>query len=150
MSLFSSIGKALGAGLKTVGNIVNKIPGASVALKAIPGLGTAATVASVAGAIGGIAKPAVKTAARVIPGKGVLGKAATVGIATTAYNVGSSTRPVYDQNGTLIGYRPHRRRMNFGNVKAAKRAGRRIKGTIKLLNQLEKSLPHKIVHRRAK
>jgi len=146
MSLWSSIK----AGLSTAAKVVSKIPGASVALKAIPGLGQAATIASVAGAIGSIARPAVKTAARVIPGKGIVGKAATVGIATTAYQTGKATSPVYDQAGNLVGYQHKRRRMNYGNVKAARRAGRRIKGTIKLLHTLEKSLPHKVVHRRSK
>lgn len=42
-----------------------------------------------------------------------------------------------------------RRRMNFGNAKAARRAIRRIKGTRKLLQDIEKQLPRRTVTRRA-
>lgn len=150
MSLWSSIGKAFTSGIKTISNAATKVP----FLRAVPGLGTVANVASAATVIGSLTAKTAKTAGRVIPGKGLVGKAATVGIASTAYGVGKSSgqamAPVYDGQGQLIGYKPKRRRMNYGNVKAAKRAGRRIKGTIKLLHNLEKSLPHKVVHRRSK
>jgi hypothetical protein len=43
-----------------------------------------------------------------------------------------------------------RRRMNFGNAKAARRAIRRIKGTRKLLQDIEKQLPRRTVRSRAK
>lgn len=51
--------------------------------------------------------------------------------------------------GGYSGYLP-RRHMNFANVKAARRAGRRIEGAIRLLRGLEKQLPHKIVHVKGK
>lgn len=43
-----------------------------------------------------------------------------------------------------------RRRMDYGNVKAAKRAIRRIKGTRKLLQDIERQLPRKTVQRRSR
>lgn len=43
--------------------------------------------------------------------------------------------------------RPKRRRMNYGNAKAAKRAIRRIKGTRKLLQDIEKQLPRRAAPR---
>lgn len=42
-----------------------------------------------------------------------------------------------------------RRRMNYGNAKAARRAIRRIKGTRKLLQDIEKQLPRRTVRSRA-
>lgn len=146
MSLWTTLTGAV----KSAASAITKVPGLATVAKAIPGLGTAATVASVVGAVSSAGRVGVKTAARVIPGKGLVQKAATVGAVTTAYQVGQSTSPVYDQAGNLVGYTQRRRRMNYGNVKAAKRAGRRIRGTIKLLHNLEKSLPHKVVHRRSK
>jgi signal transduction histidine kinase/DNA-binding response OmpR family regulator len=41
-----------------------------------------------------------------------------------------------------LGLGGHRRRMNYMNIKAARRAGRRVSGAIRLLNSLKKSLPH--------
>lgn len=35
-----------------------------------------------------------------------------------------------------------RRRMNVGNARAARRAAARVKGTIRMLERLKKSLPH--------
>jgi len=144
MSLFGGIAKFA----KSAIGAITKTPLLGAVVKSIPGLGTAATIASVAGAIGG----GVKTASKVIPGRGVLGKAATVGIATTAYQAGKGatpTQPVYDQAGNLVGYQRKRRRMNYANPKAVRRAARRIKGFVKLYHRVEKSLPHKVVHRRS-
>lgn len=145
MSLFSSVAKLAKSAIGTI----SKTPLLGAVVKSIPGLGTAATIASVAGALGGGAVKTVKTVGKVIPGGSTLGKVATVGAVTTAYNVGSSTTPVYDQAGNLVGYQRRRRRMNYANPKAAKRAGRRIKGFLKLMHQVEKSLPHRTVHRRS-
>jgi hypothetical protein len=44
--------------------------------------------------------------------------------------------------GHLHGMGGHRRKMNYMNIKAARRAGRRVSGAIRLLHTLEKSLPH--------
>jgi len=64
------------------------------------------------------------------------GRAAVIG-ATTAAGVDI----LLDEFGNPI--RPRRRRMNFGNARAAKRAVRRIKGTQKLLKDIEKLLPRR-------
>ena len=129
MSLVSSIKNAAKSVLRS--KLVSK---AAPFLKAIPGVGTALTAASLVSAARGAVSAGSK-AVRAIPGKGVI-----AGAATGAYLA-------YDANGNPITRR--RRRMNYMNVKAAKRAGRRVKGAIKLLRNLEKSLPHRTVHRRA-
>lgn len=147
MSLLSSLVKL---GKKAVKTVISSPIGGAV-LKAVPGLGTAATVASVASAVGGLGVKTARTAGRVIPGSGVTGKLATVGVATGAYQVGKSAgTPVMNQSGDVIMYRPKRRRMNYMNIKAAKRAGRRVAGAIRTLKKLEKSLPHRTVHSRAR
>lgn len=46
------------------------------------------------------------------------------------------------------GRRKRRRRIDYGNMKAARRAIRRIKGTRKLLQEIERQLPKRTVHRR--
>jgi len=74
---------------------------------------------------------AVRTAARTPVGRAVIGGATAGAVVDVAF----------DEFGNPI--RPRRRRMNFGNAKAAKRAVRRIKGTQKLLKDIEKLLPRR-------
>jgi hypothetical protein len=50
--------------------------------------------------------------------------------------------------GGSSGYLP-RRHINVANVKALRRAGRRMEGFLKLAHKIEKQLPHKIVHVKA-
>jgi len=120
MSLWTSITSA-----------VKKVA-APILTKAIPGLGTASIAYDVASALGSAGKATVKTV-RAVPGKGIIaGGAVGAGLA----GMGGGERRKY-------------RRMNYANGKAAMRAVRRIKGTRKLLQKIEKQLPHRTVHRRS-
>lgn len=65
-----------------------------------------------------------------------VGRAVIAGATTAA-----AVDIVLDEFGNPV--RARRRRMNFGNAKAAKRAVRRIKGTQKLLKDIEKLLPRR-------
>ena len=55
---------------------------------------------------------------------------------------------IFDEFGNPV--RRRRRRMNFGNARAAKRAIRRIKGTQKMLKDIEKLLPRRSAPRRSR
>ena len=68
-------------------------------------------------------------------GRAVVGTAAVAGVADI----------VFDEFGQPV--RRRRRRMNFGNAKAARRAIRRIKGTQKMLKDIEKLLPRRAASR---
>lgn len=83
----------------------------------------------------GVAGRAIGGAARTPVGRAVIAGA------TTAAGVDI----LVDEFGNPI--RPRRRRMNFGNAKAARRAIRRIKGTRKLLQDIEKQLPRRAAPR---
>lgn len=48
------------------------------------------------------------------------------------------------------GYLPGRRHMNPGNAKAARRAIRRITSVRKMLHSIERQLPHRVVHAKAR
>lgn len=85
--------------------------------------------------------PAATVAGRVIPslGRVLTGRAATAGA------VGFAAGQLFDAAGNPV---PKRRRMNFGNAKAARRAIRRIKGVRRLLKSIEDQLPRRPAPRR--
>jgi hypothetical protein len=140
MSIFSSIGKALG---KVAKKVVK-----SPALAMIPGpVGALAKL----GVVGGGAAAAVKLSTskalavvpKVIPGKGLLKTGAAIAGGTIAGEA------IYDAAGNLVGYKQRRRRMNPLNPKAARRAIRRVKSVRKMLHNIEKQLPKQKCTRRA-
>ena len=96
--------------------------------KAIPGLGAASLAYDAA-------KMAKKGAAKVraLPGKGVIAGGGA-GYAAASYTRGEG-KP--------------RRRINYANGKAASRAIRRVKGTMKMLKRIEKMLPTRTVRSRS-
>lgn len=49
-------------------------------------------------------------------------------------------RPVFDANGQVVGCTPTRRRMNPMNARAATRAARRLRGTMKFMKRIEKAV----------
>ncbi len=57
--------------------------------------------------------------------------------------------PVYDKMGQLIGYRKKRRSMNYGNVKALRRADRRMSGFVKTARSALKHTNYKVVSKSA-
>lgn len=129
MSMWTSFTKAV-RGVASAGL-------AKLGLKAIPGVGAALTAYDLAKMAGKVTRGGSR-AVRAIPGKGY--------IAAGAAGAYAGSR---SGGGTMIdGQYRKRRRMNYANVKAANRAIRRIKGTRKLLQKIEKQLPHKIVHSR--
>jgi hypothetical protein len=156
MSLFSSIGKALsniaapflGASklAQPVLQTVSKVPLLGTALKAIPGIGTAVTVGSIAlpAITAALKKPAVSAAGKVIAG--VAGGAAA-GAAVQHFTSNGMVPAGYHVSKTS-GRIVRNRRMNVCNMKAARRATRRIKGARKALQRIEKALPHRTTHHR--
>lgn len=83
----------------------------------------------------------VGVAGRVLP---AIGRVMT-GRVATGVAVGAAGAQLFDQFGNPI---PKRRRMNFGNAKAARRAIRRIKGVRRLLKSIEDQLPRRPAPRR--
>lgn len=66
------------------------------------------------------------------------------GAAATGVGLGAALVGGDDLVGMLPGFgKKRRRRMNYGNAKAARRAIRRIKGTRKLLQDIEKQMPRR-------
>ncbi len=57
--------------------------------------------------------------------------------------------PVYDKAGAIIGYRKKRRSMNYGNVKALRRADRRMSGFVKTARSALKHTNYKVVSKSA-
>jgi len=100
---------------------------AGVGNSILPGVGS--VVPSVVNAVGSILGGTV--------GRTVATGAATVG---TALGVGQAIS-------TVFGSPKKRRRMNPLNVRAARRAIRRVKAVRKITNDIEKQLPHKIIRR---
>lgn len=94
---------------------------------------------SIFSAIPGIIRAGTQAAARISATPA--GRAVVVG--TTA---AAAADVLFDQFGNPVTRK--RRRMNFGNGKAARRAIRRIKGTRKLLQDIEKQLPRRAAPRR--
>lgn len=94
---------------------------------------------SIFSAIPGIVRAGTQAAQRIAGTPA--GRAVVVG--TTA---AAAADVLFDQFGNPVTRR--RRRMNFGNAKAARRAIRRIKGTRKLLQDIEKQLPRRPAPRR--
>jgi len=78
----------------------------------------------------------IGAAVRSPAGRAVVGTAAVAGVADI----------VFDEFGNPV--RRKRRRMNYGNAKATKRAIRRIKGSQKMLKDIEKLLPRRSAPRR--
>jgi len=71
----------------------------------------------------------------------------TVGKVMTTGGAGAL---LYDALGNVIGTSKKRRRMNPANIKAARRAIRRIRGTRRILQRIERTLPTRTVHSRRK
>ncbi len=94
---------------------------------------------SIFAAIPGIIRAGTQIAARAARTPG--GRAVVLGTAAAA-----ATDIVLDEFGQPVARK--RRRMNFSNGKAARRAIRRIKGTRKLLQDIEKQLPRRAAPRR--
>jgi hypothetical protein len=78
---------------------------------------------------------------------GVSGAVNTVGKLAAP---GGVVTALYDAAGNLIGHTKKRRRMNPTNIKAARRAIRRIRGTRRVLQRIERTLPTRTVHSRRK
>lgn len=98
---------------------------------------------AVGGAIGTGIKTVGKTVAT-LPGAGTViqGVKKYGGKALGVAGVAATGAAIYDEAGNLLGYAgKRRRRMNYMNMRAAQRAARRVKGSMKLLRKLERSLP---------
>lgn len=153
MSIFSSIisgaeklalpfAGASKAALPILSN-VSKVPFLGTALKAIPGIGTAVS-------IGSIAAPAIKgllSSSTAKVAAGVAGGAAATALASHLASGGAVPKGYHISKRT--GKVVRNRRMNVCNPRAARRAIRRVKGARKMLQQIEKQLPHRTVHSRA-
>lgn len=88
-----------------------------------------------------VAQLGLGAAGRVLPaiGRVLTGRAAAAG------TVGFAAGQLFDAAGNPV---PKRRRMNFGNARAARRAIRRIKGVRRLLKSIEDQLPRRPAPRR--
>lgn len=161
MSLFGTIAK--------IGKQVISGTGGG-ALAAIPVVGTAASLAYGAYQAYQAGKPPPVTptpgvgftsagmAGALVPvGKQLAKRAVGGGFKKGGLNIGTlgkiaagtiAGEAIYDAAGNLIGYKKKRRRMNYMNYKAAKRATRRIKGARKMLQNIEKQLPKHTVRSR--
>lgn len=134
MSLLSKLGKSVGSVLKKVAS--------SPAAALIPGpVGGVIKAGAALGLVGGAAKVATSASRALVPiGKAVakpgVGKIVAGGIAGTV-----AGDYLYDKAGNIIGTRRRTRRMNPMNVKAARRAIRRVKSARKILKSIEKQLP---------
>lgn len=107
------------------GSVLGQIPriGGAIAggVRALPGLGRAA-----AGTATGLARRFPRSAKALRD----LGLVASGGL-------------IFDQAGNIVGRRPPARRMNPMNVRAARRAARRIKGAMKVCRELESCMPRR-------
>lgn len=138
MSILADFGRTLGTGLLNIGLAkVAQRQGVSV----LPGAGAVSTppmlpsgTASINMASGIL--PALPT---IVSGAGAVLRNPVVRAAGSAA-VGAAAGMLVDDFGRPI---RKRRRMNFGNAKAARRAIRRIKGTRKLLQSIERQLPRR-------
>lgn len=80
-----------------------------------------------------------------LPGAGTVAK-----VAKTVARPGGVVGYLYDAAGNIIGTQKKRRRMNPANIRAARRAIRRIRGTRRILQRIERTLPTRTVHTRRK
>lgn len=116
--LFSSLGKLVGKALPLV--------------KAIPGVGTVATIAGIAGSIGGkVLKMGGKVAGPAATGITIAGGLGTLGAGALAVK---GVQTVGGMVGGMFGGRKRRyRRMNVTNPRALSRSIRRLKGFEKMV-----------------
>lgn len=120
MSIWTDIQKAVGKGVSQ--RITQAISPQSKALPAVvAGIGAAGS--------------------RVLPAIGRVLGSRTLAAASTGFVAGQ----LFDADGNPV---PKRRRMNFGNARAARRAIRRIKGVRRLLKSIEDQLPRRPAPRR--
>jgi hypothetical protein len=155
--LFGSIGKLAGKfapkflkaipGVGTALSLASILPGAGSALKSVAGIAGRVTAA---GGRGAMVSPGLGAARGITAGKALTlagGGAAAVGGASGLYGLYKNQ---LEQQGVPSGTAAaharamtghRRRRMNPGNARAARRAIRRIKSVRKLLHSIEAQLP---------
>jgi uncharacterized protein RhaS with RHS repeats len=141
---------ALGsAGLgSTVGAALSAAAGNQAAVNAQLGGGSGATYQA------GTANAAVIPGAPMIFGNTLF--PSLPGVSNATGTIGKILKPggavtmLYDAAGNLVGTQRKRRRMNPTNIKAARRAIRRIRGARRVLQRIERSLPTRTVHSRRK
>lgn len=131
----------LGKLASSVGKVVKKVA-SSPAVALIPGpVGGVLKAGAALGLVGGAAKVVTSSSKALVP----VGKALTkpgvgkIAAGTVAGTVAGDY--LYDAAGNIIGQKQRHRRMNPMNVKAARRAIRRVKAARKILRNIEKQLP---------
>ena len=149
MSLLADIGRGLAnIGLTRVAQRAGVLPGGAPAqANILPALGPIVT-----GAGRVLTSPAGRRAAGTVV-------ATAAGVAGGNLMTGGGVDPGQPGNGCASGFHPDKetrtrcvrnRRMNYGNGTAARRAIRRIKGTRRMLQDIERSLPKRTVRTRAR
>ena len=137
--IFGSIWK----GIKTVAGV-----GLDVAGAVNPAVGIARRAFT--GLTGGGTRPVQPPPPTMVPPTmGPTGKPPPVGTSGGMPTYGAPAAPVYDKMGQLIGYRKKRRSMNYGNVKALRRADRRMSGFVKTARSALKHTNYKVVSKSA-
>lgn len=131
MSIWSDIVGAVGRG------VTARVERAATGRPTIQLPQTIQTQASILPAAGAV----LAGAGRVLPS---IGRVLTGRVATGAA-IGAAGAQLFDQFGNPV---KRRRRMNFGNARAARRAIRRIKGVRRLLKSIEDQLPRRPAPRR--
>jgi hypothetical protein len=130
--------------LSSIGGVLKKV--GSVA-SLIPGVG--GIIGTVAGAVGGAMAPSrpvltLTGTPATLATRGPGGQVPQPGIAGTVHRLvpgGSTGMGYYNKKGEFIeGKRPT---MNIGNAHAARRAVRRLKGVRKMLQNIEREMPHR-------